>query len=70
MNREREAEEVIDGMKQTLQELSDKASASSEEPTVYFEISPLKDGLWTAGKGTFMDEAASLIHAKHVFAAV
>ena len=55
MNREREAEEVIDGMKQTLQELSDKASASSEESTVYFEISPLKDGLWTAGKGTFMD---------------
>ena len=70
MNREREAEEVIDGMKQTLQELSDKASASSEEPTVYFEISPLKDGLWTAGKGTFMDEAASLIHAKNVFADV
>ena len=68
MNREREAEEVIDGMKQTLQELSDKASASSEEPTVYFEISPLKDGLWTAGKGTFMDEAASLLHAKNVFA--
>jgi iron complex transport system substrate-binding protein len=67
MNREREAAEVIDGMKKPLQELSDKAAAISDEPTVYFEISPLKAGLWTAGKGTFMDEAASLLHAKNIF---
>ena len=70
MNREHEAAEVIDGMKKAFQELSDKAAASSDEPTVYFEISPLKAGLWTAGKGTFMDEVASLLHAKNVFADV
>lgn len=68
LSREGEAAEVIDGMKQSFQELSDKAAACSDEPTVYFEISSLKNGLWTAGKGTFMDEAASLLHAKNVFA--
>ncbi len=66
MNRETEAADVITGMKQTFQQLSDKASAFSDKPTVYFEISPLKAGLWTAGKGTFMDEAASLLGAQNV----
>ena len=51
MNRESEAADVIAGMKQTFQQLSDKAAAFSDKPTVYFEISPLKAGLWTAGKG-------------------
>ncbi len=68
MGREQEAAEVIDGMKQSFKELSDKAAAYPDEPTVYFEISPLKAGLWTAGQGTFMNEAASLLHAKNVFA--
>ena len=54
-------------MKQSFQELSDKAAAHADKPSVYFEISPLKDGLWTAGAGTFMDEAASLLGAKNVF---
>ena len=67
MNREREAAEAIDGMKQTFRELSDKAAAHTDKPSVYFEISPLRDGLWTAGKGTFMDEAASLLGAANVF---
>ena len=67
MNRESEAADVIAGMKQTFQQLSDKAAAFSDKPTVYFEISPLKAGLWTAGKGTFMDEAASLLGAQNVF---
>ena len=67
MNRESEAADVIAGMKQSFQQLSDKAAAFSDKPTVYFEISPLKAGLWTAGKGTFMDEAASLLGAQNVF---
>jgi iron complex transport system substrate-binding protein len=70
MGREDEAREVIDGMKRDFQELSDKAAAIADEPTVYFEISPLEYGLWTAGKGTFMDETASLLHAKNAFADV
>ena len=70
MGREDEAREVIDGMKRDFQELSDKAAAIADEPTVYFEISPLEYGLWTAGKGTFMDETAFLLHAKNAFADV
>jgi iron complex transport system substrate-binding protein len=70
MGREDEARGVIDGMKRDFQELSDKAAAIADEPTVYFEISPLEYGLWTAGKGTFMDETASLLHAKNAFADV
>lgn len=70
MGREDEAREVIDGMKRDFQELSDKAAAIADDPTVYFEISPLEYGLWTAGKGTFMDETASLLHAKNAFADV
>jgi iron complex transport system substrate-binding protein len=70
MGREDEAQNVIDGMKRDFQELSDKAAAIADEPTVYFEISPLEYGLWTAGKGTFMDETASLLHAKNAFADV
>ena len=70
MGREDEAREVIDGMKRDFQELSDKAAVIADEPTVYFEISPLEYGLWTAGKGTFMDETAFLLHAKNAFADV
>ena len=35
--------------------------------TVYFEVSPLEYGLWTAGKGTFMDELAQMIGLKNAF---
>jgi iron complex transport system substrate-binding protein len=35
--------------------------------TVYFEVSPLEWGLWTAGKGTFMDEIANMMGLKNCF---
>ena len=35
--------------------------------TVYFEVSPLQYGLWTAGKGTFMDELATICGLKNAF---
>lgn len=35
--------------------------------TVYFEISPLQWGLWTAGKGTFMDELAGMLGLENAF---
>ena len=38
--------------------------------TVYFEVSPLQYGLWTAGKNTFMDEIAQLLGLKNCFADV
>ncbi|MBQ8080420.1 MAG: ABC transporter substrate-binding protein [Clostridia bacterium] len=38
--------------------------------TVYFEVSPLQWGLWTAGKGTFMDELAEMVGLTNAFADV
>ena len=46
------------------------AAAQDSGKTVYFEISPLQWGLWTAGKGTFMDELATLCGLTNVFADV
>ena len=37
------------------------------EKTVYFEVSPLQWGLWTAGKNTFMDEVANMMGLKNCF---
>ena len=36
--------------------------------TVYFEVSPLEYGLWTAGSGTFMQEIADMLGLTNVFA--
>lgn len=38
--------------------------------TVYFEVSPLQWGLWTAGSNTFMDEVANMLGLKNCFADV
>ena len=40
------------------------------EKTVYFEVSPLQWGLWTAGKGTFMDEIATMMGLTNCFSDV
>ena len=36
--------------------------------TVYFEVSPLQYGLWTAGSNTFMDELAAMCGLTNAFA--
>ena len=43
------------------------ASANVSGKTVYFEISPLPYGIWSAGQGTFMDELATLCGVTNVF---
>ena len=67
---EQEVEEVVNGMKASFDELQTKAEALNDPKTVYFEVSPLEYGLWTAGEGTFMNEIAGLIGLKNVFADV
>jgi len=64
-----EAASVIDGMKATFAEVSNKASESTGK-SVYFEVSPLQYGLWTAGSGTFMNEIAEMLGLKNSFADV
>ena len=69
MNRGTEARAVIDSMKETFAEVSAKASDFVGK-TIYFEVSPLEYGLWTAGSGTFMNEIAEMIGLKNCFADV
>ena len=62
-----EAAAVVESMQGTLDTLTARAS-ELEGKSVYFEVSPLQYGLWTAGKGTFMDEIATALGLKNVFA--
>lgn len=65
---EGEAEALVADMQATF----DGIAAQSKETgkTVYFEVSPLEYGLWTAGANTFMDELASLCGLTNAFADV
>ena len=67
MGKEENAEKIIDDMKKGFDELKEKTADAEEEKTVYFEVSPLEYGLWTAGKGTFMNEIAEMLGLKNCF---
>ena len=62
-----EAATVVESMKATFDALTARAGELKGK-SVYFEVSPLQYGLWTAGKGTFMDEIATMLGLKNVFA--
>ena len=68
MGKDEAAEAVIADMQGTFDEI--RAKSADEGKTVYFEVSPLQWGLWTAGKGTFMDELASVCGLTNAFADV
>lgn len=63
-----EAAALVSDMKATFNHISSKSVG--EGKTVYFEVSPLQYGLWTAGTGTFMDEIANMLGLKNAFADV
>ena len=65
MGKEAEAEQVITNMKLTFADLS--GSTAGQGKTIYFEVSPLEYGLWTAGSGTFMNEIAEMLGMKNIF---
>ena len=66
MGKDENAEAVIADMQSTFDEI--RANSKNEGKTVYFEVSPLQWGLWTAGKGTFMDELAGICGLTNAFA--
>ena len=68
MGKDAEAEALVSGMQAAFADISGKAENTGK--TVYFEVSPLQWGLWTAGKGTFMDELAALCGLTNAFADV
>ncbi|HNX61798.1 MAG TPA: ABC transporter substrate-binding protein [Candidatus Limiplasma sp.] len=63
-----EANALNDSMRTSFADLAAKASGNGK--SVYFEVSPLQYGLWTAGKGTFMDEVATMLGLTNCFADV
>ncbi|MBR4395260.1 MAG: ABC transporter substrate-binding protein [Eubacteriaceae bacterium] len=66
MGKDEEAEKVVSDMKSILADLESNATGDGTK-TVYFEVSPLKYGLWTAGDGTFMNELAKMLKLKNIF---
>ena len=64
-----EAAAVTETMKTTFADLTARAD-ELEGKSVYFEVSPLQYGLWTAGSGTFMDEIATMLGLKNIFSDV
>ena len=61
-----EAAALVDSMKAVFEKISSSPAGDGTQ-TVYFEVSPLQWGLWTAGKGTFMDEVATLCGLQNCF---
>ena len=66
---EKEAAAVSEDMRARFEALKAKAP-QGEKTSVYFEVSPLEWGLWAAGKGTFMDEIAEMLHLSNIFSDV
>ena len=63
-----EAASIVESMQKTFDAI--KANAGDGTKSVYFEVSPLQYGLWTAGSGTFMDEIANMMGLVNCFADV
>ena len=68
MGRDAEAEALISDMLSAFDSIA--AQCEKGGKTVYFEVSPLEWGLWTAGSGTFMDELANICGLTNAFADV
>lgn len=66
LGKDAEAETLCEGMQTLFTELSEKATGDGTQ-SIYFEVSPLEYGLWTAGKGTFMNEVATMLGLKNCF---
>ena len=65
MGKQAEATKIVDDMKAAFAEIA--ANKLDGTKTVYFEVSPLQWGLWTAGTGTFMNEVAEMMGLKNCF---
>ena len=68
VGRNDEAEAMVADMQSAFADIA--ARSENTGKTVYFEVSPLQWGLWTAGKGTFMDELATMCGLTNAFADV
>ena len=67
-DKQQKAEEIIADMAGTFQVIREKCPKGDQ--SVYFEVSPLEWGLWTAGSGTFMSELAEICGMENAFSDV
>lgn len=65
LGKDKEAAAIVSNMKAAFDEIAKNKLDGTQ--TVYFEVSPLQWGLWTAGKGTFMNEIAEMMGLKNCF---
>ncbi len=68
VGKENEAGQLVAKMKESFAAITQ--SSENAGKTVYFEVSPLEWGLWTAGKNTFMDELAAICGLTNAFSDV
>ena len=68
VGRNDEAAALVSGMQTAFADIA--ANTGDAGKTVYFEVSPLEWGLWTAGADTFMDELAQMCGLTNAFADV
>lgn len=63
-----EAEAMVSDMKQSFEAIQQDLPEAGG--SIYFEVSPLEYGLWTAGSDTFMDEIAAMLNLENCFSDV
>lgn len=68
LGRDAQAQTLIADMQAAFADIS--ASCENTGKSVYFEVSPLQYGLWTAGCDTFMDELAKICGLTNAFSDV
>jgi iron complex transport system substrate-binding protein len=66
LGKDKEAADIVNSMKETFEDLSAK-TADTAVKNIYFEVSPLIYGLWSAGTGTFMNEITEILHLNNIF---
>ena len=65
LGKDAEAAKIVSDMKEGFAGI--EANKLDGTKSVYFEVSPLEWGLWTAGKNTFMDEVATMMGLENCF---
>lgn len=66
IDKEKEAEKLAFDMQSKIQSVNSKVSVSGEK-SIYYEVSPLEYGLWTAGRNTFMNEIGEYLKLQNIF---
>lgn len=70
VDKNEQAEQIVADMQAAFADIENKVKDATLDKTVYFEVSPLEWGLWTAGSNTFMDEIAQMLGLTNIFADV